>query len=162
MVLLHIYMYISTACVMAMLQYKVCLEHQKCIIQMHVWCALHTLQGVLYTLSISVKYTPHIWCALHTLKSVHVETLLAHHIWCRAHILFYSVLLNTHIHRLYLLTVFKLFNILSTDMVFATKNFDFWLNPEMSESLDVLTTDNNCVSFTSPWHLGEGVSTQEQ
>ena len=74
----------STACMCdgnASVQlYKVCLEHQKYIIQTHVWCALHTLQGVLYTLSISVKYTPHIWCALHTLKSVRIETLLAYHI----------------------------------------------------------------------------------
>ena len=43
MVLLHMYMYTSTASVMAMLQYKVCLEHQKYIIPMHVWCALHSI-----------------------------------------------------------------------------------------------------------------------
>ena len=40
---------------------------------MHVWCALHTLQGV-----------------LNTQKSVHIETLLAHLIWCVVHIRFYS------------------------------------------------------------------------
>ena len=52
------------------------------MIQMHVWCAPHTQQGVLYTLSTSVKYTPCILCALHIKKCVHIETLLAHYIWC--------------------------------------------------------------------------------
>ena len=69
---------------MAVLQYKVCLEHQKCIVQIHV--CIHC--KVCSTLSIIVKYTPYIWCALHTLKSVRIETLLAHHIWCVVHTIF--------------------------------------------------------------------------
>ena len=66
---------------------------------MRVWCALHTLQGVLNTLSNSVKYTPNFWCALHTQK-----VCVQRYCW---HTLFGVLYIHTSVFTVYCVPVFS-------------------------------------------------------
>ena len=78
--------------VMATLQYKVCLEHQKCMIQNAcVVCPAHTVRCALHSIDKCEVHTTYLVCFTHSKKCTYRDFAGIPYLVCHAHILFYGV-----------------------------------------------------------------------